>query len=259
MQRNDNYQVQQHQANTHQQKSQQQQPHHKSDHYINNYSKLNGQNYDSNVRKNEKTNLAKRKPDHKKSSDLDAIKSSLDAGRFRLLNEMLYTQSSKESLDYFKDREVDMKVYHDGFRRQTERWTHQPLQIISEFIKENENRFKNATILDLGCGEGQLEVMLKRKRIGKVIESYDLVSLAPHVKVCDVKNIPRESESVDMVVFCLSLMGTNYMEFVQEANRLLKKDGYLVIAEVTSRFTSLSLFQILIRQMGFKLIESVIL
>merc|ERR1712178_668872 len=43
-------------------------------------------------------------------------------------------------------------------------------------------------------------------------------------------------ETIDVTVFCLSLMGTNLHEFLLEANRILKKDGILNIAEVRSRF-----------------------
>ena len=35
--------------------------------------------------------------------------------------------------------------------------------------------------------------------------------------------VPLETESVDMCVFCLSLMGTNVAEYLREANRILKK------------------------------------
>lgn len=34
--------------------------------------------------------------------------------------------------------------------------------------------------------------------------------------------VPLEDESVDVAVFCLSLMGTNIRDFLEEANRVLK-------------------------------------
>lgn len=33
---------------------------------------------------------------------------------------------------------------------------------------------------------------------------------------------PLEESSVDMVVFCLALMGTNLLDYMKEANRILK-------------------------------------
>lgn len=41
---------------------------------------------------------------------------------------------------------------------------------------------------------------------------------------------------MDAGVFCLSLMGTNFPQFLREANRVLKRDGKLFVAEVLSRF-----------------------
>ena len=49
---------------------------------------------------------------------------------------------------------------------------------------------------------------------------------------------PLASSSVDVAVFCLSLMGTNYGAFLQEAYRVLRPGAWLWIAEVRSRFAS---------------------
>ncbi len=49
--------------------------------------------------------------------------------------------------------------------------------------------------------------------------------------------MPLESNSMDAGVFCLSLMGTNFPEFLREANRVLKREGKLFVAEVLSRFS----------------------
>ena len=68
------------------------------------------------------------------------------------------------------------------------------------------------------------------------INSFDLYALNEHVTVADVKNVPIKDESMDVVVFCLSLMGTNLADFILEANRILKQNGHLKIAEVRSRF-----------------------
>jgi ribosomal RNA-processing protein 8 len=41
--------------------------------------------------------------------------------------------------------------------------------------------------------------------------------------------VPLPSASVDVVVFCLSLMGTNMMDFIQEARRLLVDNGIIKV------------------------------
>ena len=51
-------------------------------------------------------------------------------------------------------------------------------------------------------------------------------------------------------------MGTNYIDFILEANRVMKSDGVLLIAEVLSRFTDVNIFtDKLMRKSGFKKIK----
>lgn len=54
--------------------------------------------------------------------------------------------------------------------------------------------------------------------------SLDLVAKTDDIIACDMSNTPLETGSIDIVVFCLSLMGTNVKDFILEANRVLK-DG----------------------------------
>lgn len=49
-------------------------------------------------------------------------------------------------------------------------------------------------------------------------------------------SLPLDDGSVDVAVYCLSLMGTNVADFLTEANRILKVNGVVYIAEVRSRF-----------------------
>jgi len=65
--------------------------------------------------------------------------------------------------------------------------------------------------------------------------SFDLVSSAPHVIACNMASVPLESASVDVAVFSLALMGTDYGLFLLEATRVLRHKGWLWIAEVSTR------------------------
>ncbi len=75
----------------------------------------------------------------------------------------------------------------------------------------------NIIIADFGCGEAKLAQSLNQK-----VHSFDLVALNDLVIQCDMKNVPLNNCSCDLVVFCLSLMGTNLNEFICEAHRVLK-------------------------------------
>jgi ribosomal RNA-processing protein 8 len=67
----------------------------------------------------------------------------------------------------------------------------------------------------MGCGEGRLGLELQGYKADSgskkatVVHSFDLVSPSPHVVAADIAHVPLEDASVDIVVFCLSLMGTN--------------------------------------------------
>ena len=85
----------------------------------------------------------------------------------------------------------------------------------------------------MGCGDGELQEKLQG--IAQV-RSFDLVAKKPFIEVADIANLPVPESTADYCVFCLSLMGTNYLDFLIEANRVLKKGhSELLIAEVESR------------------------
>lgn len=71
------------------------------------------------------------------------------------------------------------------------------------------------------------------------------------MEVCDISKLPLESESVDVVVFCLALMGVNYGTFLSEATRVLNIGGILLITEVTSRFQNEQKFKENLQKLGF--------
>ena len=64
---------------------------------------------------------------------------------------------------------------------------------------------------------------------------------------------PLEDGVLDVAIFCLSLMGTNMLDFLKEAFRCLKPSGMLKIAEVESRFDNYSNFVQAVEEIGFKL------
>ena len=98
-------------------------------------------------------------------------------------------------------------------------------------------------IADFGCGEGKLALELKKAGHPLTnIHSFDAGKMGDHVTQCDIAKVPLKDKSVDVVVFCLSLMGTNFPIFLKEANRVLKPGGTLFVAEVLSRFEDVKMF-----------------
>jgi ribosomal RNA-processing protein 8 len=98
-------------------------------------------------------------------------------------------------------------VYHSGFREQAATWSDNPLNEIIKYL-QSQHSSKNKLVLDLGCGEAELQQRMKgRARV----RSFDLVARKPWVEVADVRSLPVKDGEADVCVFCLSLMGTNYI------------------------------------------------
>ncbi|VFQ68200.1 unnamed protein product [Cuscuta campestris] len=163
----------------------------------------------------------------KTSSFIDKMRARLSGGHFRMINEKLYTCSGDAALNYFKEDPQLFSVYHAGYQEQMSHWPEQPVNIIIKWIKDQD---PSLVVADFGCGDAQLSRNVKNK-----VFSIDLVSNDPSVIACDMSNTPLDSSSADVAVFCLSLMGINYPSYLQEAHRVLKPSGWLLIAEVKSR------------------------
>lgn len=168
------------------------------------------------------------------------------AAQFRMLNEELYTTASDDAVQSFESDPQSFQVYHEGFEQQVSKWPVNPVDVIIESLHSMP---KSTVIADLGCGEAKIAQELTSNKV----HSFDIVALNDHVTVCDMSKLPLPSQTVDVAVFCLSLMGTNLNMFVLEANRILKKGGILKIAEVKSRFSTTQGFAKTMKKFGFEL------
>lgn len=149
------------------------------------------------------------------------------------MNEQLYTTTSEEAAKLFKEDPSLFADYHEGYRQQVEKWPKNPLDILIDELKKP--KYLGQAIGDFGCGEGRLQIELEAAGHTKV-HSFDVGKAAPHVIQTDISHVPLESNVLDVGVFCLSLMGTNFPAFLREANRVIRPGGKLFVAEVVSRF-----------------------
>ena len=147
-----------------------------------------------------------------KSENLKAkLESQLDGAKFRYINEQLYTMSSQDAVNMFETDAEAFQVYHRGYAQQVAKWPVNPVDVIIAELKAIESP---KTVVDFGCGEAKLAKELKADGVHSVT-SFDLVAANELVTACDMRRCPLEDESVDVVVFCLSLMGTNLVDFVR--------------------------------------------
>ncbi|XP_012542065.2 ribosomal RNA-processing protein 8 [Monomorium pharaonis] len=174
----------------------------------------------------------------------DRVMAQLTAVRFRSINEMLCDNNSSQSKRYFKENPNAFKAYQMGYKWQLEQWPLNPLDVIISSILELP---LDNVIADFGCGEARLAISVPH-----TVHSFDFVALNDRVKACDMAHTPLRMNSVDVVVFSLSLMGSNLNDYIMEANRVLKIDGILKIAEIGSRFEDIKDFIRQLRNYGFK-------
>lgn len=139
--------------------------------------------------------------------------------------------------------------YHDGFKNQVKKWPKNPVDIIIGELKKD--KYKGKVIADLGCGEGKLELEIKKHDPERVVYSYDIGKIADHVIQADIANLPLENETLDVAIFSLSLMSTNFLDMLLEANKKLKPNGLLFVAEVSSRL-EINKFVGLLKMTGFE-------
>ncbi|EDO41737.1 predicted protein, partial [Nematostella vectensis] len=174
----------------------------------------------------------------------EKMKSKLESSRFRWINEQLYTTSGDHALTMFSAEPALFDVYHRGFRTQVEHWPVNPVNVIIQWLLE---RPVSLIVADFGCGDALIAQTVPNK-----VHSFDLVAKNDLVTACNMANVPLDSSSVDVAIFCLSLMGTDLQNYLLEAHRVLKKGGILKVAEVVSRVDP-EAFVDSLSQLGFRL------
>lgn len=180
----------------------------------------------------------------RKASYIEKLESRLKGSKFRVLNELMYKESgaavSKELL----------KKYHEGFREQVKKW---PFNPITQIIREVAKMDRTLKVVDLGCGDG----LLAKAVPSMDIQSFDLLQskINPKVIVCDIRHTSIDSASVDVVVFCLSLMTEDASSFIKEGVRVLREGGVIKIAEVRSRLGKIEDFLRPLKKYGLRLLK----
>lgn len=191
------------------------------------------------------------------------MQAKLTSARFRHLNQTLYTSSSSSALQLFQSDPSLFTSYHAGFSQQVATsWPQNPVTNYIEEIKARSllppsnpsaltrrPKTGSCTIADLGCGDAPLaralatfqtqnHKKLRANGLKLTIHSYDLHASNSYVTVADIAKLPLRDGEADIAIFCLSLMGTNWISFVEEAWRVLRGDGRgeVWVAEVKSRF-----------------------
>ncbi|GAX83046.1 hypothetical protein CEUSTIGMA_g10472.t1 [Chlamydomonas eustigma] len=99
------------------------------------------------------------------SSLLDKMAARLQGGRFRSLNEALYTRSGSDALDMMQTDPGLFKHYHDGFQQQTKGWPLQPVEVAANWLTTLP---QETVVADFGCGDARLMRTVKQVNLIRV-------------------------------------------------------------------------------------------
>jgi hypothetical protein len=169
---------------------------------------------------------------------------------FSKLNQKINSENSQTTNRRLQQDPQEWIEYHRLYREARKEWKVVPYEKMVDRILEISPRLK---IGDFGCGEAKIMERLGESRVF----SCDHVAINDKVTACDMKSVPLPDGSLDIVVFSLSLMGKNWVDYVIEARRCLWKSGSLLIAETTKTLTEGRLSDIhnVLGNQGFKIVN----
>jgi len=178
------------------------------------------------------------------TEDESVIKRRAAYGDFSQMNRRWNRTGSAKMHERLTKNPEEWQQYHTLYREARKDWKVVPFE---EMIKWCSKR-DDYVIGDFGCGEAKLAEVLSDKH---TVYSIDHVGINDRVIECDMAKVPLDDEILDVAVFSLSLMGSNFTDYVREAYRTLRLDGHLHIIESTSRFKDLKGFVKGLRSLGF--------
>ena len=124
----------------------------------------------------------------------------------------------------FTDNPNSWFRYHKLRKERMDQWDEIPYEYIATKIRNRKHK-----IIDFGCGENLFRHCVPHNEV----ISFDHVAIDDSVIACDIKDVSEyvSNESVDVAMFSLALWGTNYKDYITEANRVLNYGGVIHIAE----------------------------
>ena len=139
-------------------------------------------------------------------------------------------------------------LYHTHYRENRKKWVTNPLK---EVIKQMKN-LSELVIGDFGCGEAELAKEIGDK--SKVL-SFDMYAINDSVIECNIaENVPIAANTIDIAIFCLSLMFKDWRKMLLSARKVMKATGQLIIWNPKNKIKEEDLKNAII-DAGFKIIS----
>ena len=170
-------------------------------------------------------------------------------GDFTAMNNKFNTSRSDTMHQYINKNPDFWYNYHNEYNSIRQTWPEIPFITIANNILSKK---KKLTIGDMGCGQAMIADILKDSI--HTVYSFDHFQYNNSVIQSDISNINMPDESLDRIIFSLSLMSTNWIDYITEAHRLLSEDGQIIIADRTSK---LEIFKDKILNIGFNQVGNI--
>jgi superfamily II DNA or RNA helicase len=165
-------------------------------------------------------------------------------GDFTKMNNRWYAASSEATHARLAQTPEEWAHYHTFYRQLRESWPVVPYKEEVRWLSEREG----LVVGDFGCGEALIAAEVSDRH---QIHSFDHVAIDQRVVACDISQVPLQDNSLDVAIFSLALMGTNFTDYIREARRCLRLDGELHIWEPAKYFDDLTKFCSQLRKLGF--------
>lgn len=165
-------------------------------------------------------------------------------GDFSRMNNRWYGTSSDKTHARLEANPEEWAHYHTMYQELREHWEVVPFEEEIRWLEKREGY----EVGDFGCGEALIaKAVSDRHRV----HSFDHVAIDRTVTACDIAAVPLDDGSLDVAIFCLSLMGANFTDYLREAHRCLALDEHLRIWEPAKYFDDPEEFREDLRRLGF--------
>ena len=167
-------------------------------------------------------------------------------GDFTDINREICGSNSSTIHKSFTEDSSKYETYHNEYKRFREKWNFDHInEIIIPYMNELPD---DAVIGDFGSGP----LVELANSTNKEVFSFDHVETNDVTSV-DLAYMPEEYHgSLDVAIFSLSLMGNNLTDYIREAHKCLKKNGQLLVVELSSRISSLKKIESDFKELGYK-------
>ena len=168
-------------------------------------------------------------------------------GDFSRVNRRWYRDRSADTHQRLSQNPEEWAHYHTLYRELRQNWDVVPVREEIRWLEEREG----LVVGDFGCGEALVAAEVGDRHI---VHSFDHVAIDHRVVACDMARVPLGDGVLDVAIFSLSLMGANFTDYLREARRCLRLDGWLHIWEPTSRFDDAERFCQGLGGLGFEVL-----